>query len=53
MFSIFKRDSEDTITANELDNLIGTIDLMDIREHMSLKEGISRQLKTFLWGNCL
>ena len=32
MFSLFNKNIEDTIGVNDLDKLIGTIDLIDIRE---------------------
>lgn len=39
MFSMFKKDSADAVKVNELDKLIGQIDLIDIREPYEFAEG--------------
>ena len=39
MFEFLKRDNSQVINVNDLDNLIGKIDLIDIREPFEYKNG--------------
>lgn len=50
MFSFFNRNQEEVILVNELDSLIGTINLIDIREPYELTEGYIRTAKNIPMG---
>jgi len=45
MFDFFKKDDGKVINVNELDNLIGKVDLIDIREPYEYKGGSIRSAK--------
>jgi len=53
MFSFFSKSIEDTIGVNELDKLIGTIDLIDIREHYEFTGGHIKTAKNIPMGELL
>lgn len=50
MFSLFNKNIEDTIGVNDLDKLIGTIDLIDIREPYEFTGGHIKTAKNIPMG---
>jgi Rhodanese-related sulfurtransferase len=53
MFSLLKRDAGKTIHVNEMDNLLGTVELIDIREPYEYKSGSLKTAKNIPMGNLL
>lgn len=53
MFSLFKTDNSKVIHVNDIDNLIGAIELIDIREPYEYKSGSIRTAKNIPMGNLL
>lgn len=53
MFDLFKKDDSKVIHVNDLDNLIGQVDLIDIRETYEFKSGTLRTAKNIPMGNLL
>ncbi len=53
MFSLLKRDTRKTIHVNEMDNLLGTVELIDIREPYEYKSGSLKTAKNIPMGNLL
>ena len=49
MFEFLKRDNRKLINVNELDNLIGKIELIDIREPFEYNSGSIKTAKIHLW----
>ncbi|MFR1906201.1 MAG: rhodanese-like domain-containing protein [Clostridium neonatale] len=45
MFEIFKKNEDQVINVNEIDNLLGKIELIDIREPYEYKEGSIKTAK--------
>lgn len=53
VFEFFKRDNSQVINVNDLDNLIGKIELIDIREPFEYKNGSIKTAKNIPMGNLL
>nr|WP_314464148.1 rhodanese-like domain-containing protein [uncultured Clostridium sp.] len=53
MFEFLKRNTEKVIHVNDLDPLIGSIELIDIREPYEFKSGTMRTAKNIPMGNLL
>lgn len=53
MFNFFKKDSGKVINVNELDSLIGKINLIDIREPFEYKTGSIKGAKNIPMGELL
>lgn len=53
MFDFLKRDNSQVIHVNDLDNLIGKIELIDIREPYEYKNGSIKTAKNIPMGNLL
>lgn len=53
MFAFLKRDSSKRININELEDLIGSVELIDIREPYELKSGSVKTAKNIPMGNLL
>ncbi len=53
MFEFLKRDNGQVIHVNDLDNLIGKIELIDIREPYEYKSGSIKTAKNIPMGNLL
>lgn len=53
VFEFLKRDNSQVINVNDLDNLIGKIDLIDIREPFEYKNGTIKTAKNIPMGNLL
>lgn len=53
MFDFLKRDNSNVINVNDMDNLLGTIELIDIREPYEYKSGTLRTAKNIPMGNLL
>ncbi|GAA0079199.1 rhodanese-like domain-containing protein [Clostridium sp. CTA-5] len=53
MFGIFKKEDTKVINVNDIDNLIGKIDLIDIREEYEYKNGSIKTAKNIPMGELL
>jgi len=53
MFGFFKKDSTKTIRVNDIDELIGNIELIDIREPYEFKGGSIKTATNIPMGNLL
>jgi rhodanese-related sulfurtransferase len=53
MFDFFKRDDSKVIHVNDMDNLIGQVELIDIREPYEYKTGSLKTAKNIPMGNLL
>ena len=53
MFDYFKRDNGNVINVNDMDNLIGKVELIDIREPYEYKAGSIKTAKNIPMGNLL
>lgn len=53
MFDFFKRDDSKSIDVNAMDNLIGKVELIDIREPYEYASGIIKTAKNIPMGNLL
>lgn len=53
MFDFFKRDDSKIINVNDIDDLIGKVELIDIREPYEYKRGSLRTAKNIPMGNLL
>lgn len=53
MLELFKRDTGKSINVNELDKLLGSIELIDIREPYEFHGGSIRTAKNIPMGNLL
>ena len=49
MFEIFKKNEGQVINVNEIDNLLGKIELIDIREPYEYKEGSIKTAKKYTY----
>ena len=53
MFDFLKRDDSKVINVNDMDNLIGKVELIDIREPYEYKNGSLKTAKNIPMGNLL
>ena len=53
MFSFLKRDKSETINVNDIDNLIGKVELIDIREPFEYEIGSLKTAKNIPMGDLL
>lgn len=53
MFDFFKKDDSKVIHVNDMDNLIGKVELIDIREPYEYKSGSLKTAKNIPMGNLL
>ena len=53
MFDFLKRDDRKVINVNNMDNLIGSVEIIDIREPYEYKSGTLRTAKNIPMGNLL
>jgi rhodanese-related sulfurtransferase len=53
MFDFLKRDDSKVIHVNDMDNLIGKVELIDIREPYEYKSGTLKTAKNIPMGNLL
>lgn len=53
MFGLFNKNSAKVINVNDIDNLIGKIDLIDIREPFEYREGSIKTAKNIPMGQLL
>ncbi|WP_066894464.1 rhodanese-like domain-containing protein [Clostridium nigeriense] len=53
MFGLFNKNSSKVINVNDIDNLIGKINLIDIREPFEYKSGSIKSAKNIPMGNLL
>lgn len=53
MFSLLKRDESKVIHVNDLDNLIGKVELIDIREPYEFRSGSIKTAKNIPMGDLL
>ena len=53
MFDFLKRDDSKVIHVNDMDNLIGKVELIDIREPYEYKSGTIKTAKNIPMGNLL
>lgn len=53
MFDFLKRDNSKVIHVNDMDNLIGKVELIDIREPYEYKSGTLKTAKNIPMGNLL
>lgn len=53
MFEFLKKDGAEVIHVNDMDNLIGTVELIDIRETYEFKGGSIKTAKNIPMGNLL
>ena len=53
MFEFLKRDDSKVIHVNDMDNLIGTVEIIDIREPYEYKSGTLKTAKNIPMGNLL
>lgn len=53
MFDFLKRDDSKVIHVNDMDNLIGTVELIDIREPYEYKSGTLKTAKNIPMGNLM
>ncbi len=53
MFNLFKSDNGKVIHVNDIDSLIGNVELIDIREPYEYKSGSIRTAKNIPMGNLL
>ena len=53
MFGFLKRDDSKVINVNAIDNLIGKVELIDIREPYEYKSGSIKTAKNIPMGNLL
>jgi len=51
MFDFLKRENSNVIHVNDIDNLIGTVDIIDIREPYEYKSGSLKTAKNIPMGN--
>ena len=51
MFDFLKRDTGKVVNVNEMDNLLGNVDLIDIREPYEYKGGTLKTAKNIPMGN--
>ncbi len=53
MFDFLKRDDSKVINVNDMDNLIGNVEIIDIREPYEYKSGTLRTAKNIPMGNLI
>lgn len=53
MFDLFKKDDSKVINVNEMDKLIGNVELIDIREPYEYKTGTIKTARNVPMGNLL
>lgn len=53
MFNLFKRDESKVINVNDMDNLIGKVELIDIREPYEYRRGSLKTAKNIPMGDLL
>lgn len=53
MFGLFRKDKANAINVNDIDNLIGKIDLIDIREDYEYRNGSIKSAKNIPMGKLL
>lgn len=53
MFGFFKRDNDKVINVNDMDNLLGKVELIDIREPYEFKGGSLKSARNIPMGNLL
>jgi rhodanese-related sulfurtransferase len=53
MFGFLKRNNDKVIRANDMDNLIGSVELIDIREPYEYKSGTLKTAKNIPMGNLI
>lgn len=53
MFDFLKRDNSEVINVNDMDNMIGQVELIDIREPYEYKAGSIKTAKNIPMGNLL
>lgn len=53
MFDFLKRNDNNVINVNDMDSLIGTVELIDIREPYEYKSGTLKTAKNIPMGNLL
>ena len=53
MFNFIKKDDNNIINVNEMDNLIGKVEIIDIREPYEYKNGSLKTAKNIPMGNLL
>lgn len=53
MFDLFRRDDSKVINVNDMDNLIGKVEIIDIREPYEYKSGSLKTAKNIPMGNLL
>jgi rhodanese-related sulfurtransferase len=53
MFNFLKRSETNTVNVNDMDNLLGSIELIDIREPYEYKSGTLKTAKNIPMGNLL
>ena len=53
MFGLFKKESGKVINVNDIDELIGKVDLIDIREDYEYKDGSIKSAKNIPMGQLL
>lgn len=53
MFGFLKRDNDKVIHVNDMDNLVGNVELIDIREPYEYKGGTIRTAKNVPMGNLI
>lgn len=53
MFDFFKRDAVKSVNVNDMDDLIGKVELIDIREPYEFRGGTLRTAKNIPMGNLL
>ena len=53
MFNFFKRDNARVINVNDIDNLLGKVELIDIREDYEFKRGTLKSAKNIPMGQLL
>ncbi len=53
MFDFLKKDNSSIINVNDMDNLLGTVELIDIREPYEYKSGTLKTAKNIPMGNLL
>lgn len=51
MFNFLKRDNSKVINVNDMDNLIGTVEIIDIREPYEFRSGSLRTAKNIPMGD--
>lgn len=53
MFGFLKKDNDNVIHVNEIDNLIGSVEIIDIREPYEYKGGSIKSAKNIPMGNLI